>query len=715
MSEITGRGRRQELGSFLLGKLEQRRNDRRIVETRWLQDYNQYKGIYDNASTMEEECSKAYPRLTRVKVESFVSRVMHMLFPKTERNWTLKSSRTVDLSLSAVESALSEYMEQTGGQYDPAQFDQFMTQRNEQATAELERLVVDQMADMGVSAATTYESLVRKVVRSAVVYALGVLRGPLTESYEVGTIQTDQLGMPEVVAERRFRPYFEFVPCKNYFPDLSAPSFDEMEGAFVYEPISKADVQDLAKDDSYDKDSVEWVLRAMPDGDYKSPQIETEFESARGDNNRTKKGKRYGLVSYWGWISGKRLKNLLVENVDRNGEPIEDEQRYRVFVEVLGGMAIKVAIDPFEPETQAFHHFVFEDDDAGLIGESLPSIVRESQLVIANAARMLVDNAGSSSGPMAEVDINLIDVARMGGNLSMRPRKTFLKDSLNNPGNTGRAVQPIQFDSHVNELLGIISSFKSLADEETFVGPATGGDFANMPSEALRTTSNASMILGNSALPFKEVVSNFDRFTVSVLTALINWNRLFNSDLVGAADARPEARGATSLMAKELRAFAIDNIGQTLTEDERDFLNPEALLRERLKVRDLDFEGLLEDPQVAQEKRQRRQENEQAMAQLQQRILEQEIKKLEGERLKDISQAQKNLDNAEATVIKTLVEAMEKGANVDELFQILLRGRGQNGQTAGVEGQASGIAGGTQAATDGVAGAGANPLGGVGG
>ena len=81
--------------------------------------------------------------------------------------------------------------------------------------------------------------------------------------------------------------------------------------------------------------------------------------------------------------------------------------------------------------------------------------------------------------------------------------------------------------------------------------------------------AGASMLRGQEALPFKDVIRNFDCFTQSVIQALVTFNKKFNPELTPNGDFNVLARGATSLIAKELRGMYADQLAQSLERDER--------------------------------------------------------------------------------------------------------------------------------------------------
>lgn len=191
------------------------------------------------------------------------------------------------------------------------------------------------------------------------------------------------------------------------------------------------------------------------------------------------------------------------------------------------------------------------------------------------------------------------------------------------------------------------------------------------PSEPMRTAAGASMLRGDAALPFKDVVRAYDRFTQSVLLSLVQFNRKFNPTKAPEGDYNVIARGATSLIAKEVRGMQLDNLVQTLTDEEKMHVDHRKMATARFEVRDMG------DLLVTQEEADRRQaaqdaQNQQTQQQ-QQEQAEATLRKLLSEAFKNVSQGQKNAANADAAAVKSALDILEKGV-ADEL-------KGVNGGT----------------------------------
>lgn len=661
---------RASLGNKLAGRFAAYRKDRRNAEQQWLLNVRQYLGKYDQTleSNMAKGNSRAYPKITRVKCTSMKSRLMSLLFPAGEKNWSLAASPVPNLPSEVLVAALDAWRAANPGkQPTNDQLERIVSDKAAEIADRQEKVIDDQLQDIDPYNASDYETLVGKVVTSAVMYGPGIAKGPMTIADKLSRYELDANGMPQVLEIDGYRPYLEFVSCWNYYPEMGANAFEQMEGEFQRHVYSKHQAAQMAKRADFDGKVIMDYIRSHPDGNYQKLDHETELHAMGGSQNANiaRQGGKYELLEYWGSALGSDLAAAGVDGIA--DDQLEDDIRYTAWI--LDSTLIKVAKNPFPEGTKVYHQFVFEEDEVNLLGSGLPPIMRDSQLAIATGARMLIDNASVACGPNVEVDVDLLDPNQT--DMSIKPFKVWRKEG-GQPGQ--RAINAINFESRIPEILQLMSRFEKFADTETFVSPMTNGDMEGVSGEAMRTTGGASMVYGNAALPFRDIVRNFDRFTTSVISGLVEWNHIFNADrdeLVG--DTRPIPRGATSLMAKEMRSFALDNLAQTLTPEDSIFINRQALLEERLKVRDLPLDRIMATKdQIAQNQQNQQQAQAQQQAQ-QQAMAQAQLENLNSDTAKQLTQAQKNLDSADATIYKALIDAIQAGASLHDLSGITAR------------------------------------------
>ena len=647
------------LGVRLVTRFNDYKRERREVEVQWLRNLRQYLGQYDPEilEKIEPDRSRAYPKLTRIKVVSMVSRLMALLFPTSEKNWGLQASKSPTFAANTVQQVLDVWAQSNpNAQITKKELDRILKKAASIMAEKMEEEIDDQLMDIGGSAAMDYVALVRKVIFSAVLYGPGILKGPMTVSRRQGVYQITASGVM-VSEEDVLRPYYEHVPCWDYYPDMAAKTFAQMDGQFQRHVFSRHQLRKLADRSDFLGDRVKRYLETHQDGNYRRETYESELKVLGGANNVKDNGRKFEVIEYWGYVFGHELRAAGVQVADNK---LSDETRATIWM--VDGEVIKAAADPFPDGVQMYHEFVFEEDEVNLMGSGLPPICRDSQLGVCASTRMLIDNASVTCGPQLEVNVDLLRLDQ--DTKGVKPFKVWYREGDGQAAATP-AVRNITIDNHIPELMKMVDLFMGFADKETFVSPATNGDMENSPSEPMRTSSGASMILGNAALPFRDIVRNFDQFTMSVIHSLVEWNRLFNTNEDIKGDLQPVARGATSLIAKEVRAMALDNLATTLRDDEAVYIDMQELARSRISVRDLPTERLMLSDEAVEKKQAEIAQKQQKQEALQEEALRATIRKELADAFKATSQAKKNLDGADATVFNAVMAAIEKGLDPD--------------------------------------------------
>lgn len=678
------------LGRELRKSFEQYDKDRKETEDKWLRNLRQYLGIYDPEieSELVNGRSKAYPRVTRVKCISMVSRIMDLMFPGNEKNWRLSASPSAEMRPEDVQAALTAYVqENTTPDGQPPQLSNEIVQMAVQDLADqrakmLSDLIDDQLHELGGPRAQSYVSLNRAVIGSGVLYGLGVLRGPFVR--EDKSVRWG-IRNGQVVAEKvkRYLPQFEFLPVWDFYPDMSSKSFQtDLDGYFTRLVMSKSQLRKLSQRSDFFKDVVKRYIADYPQGDYKPKSFETELKNMStrsnvSDFDKDASSRKYELIVWYGPVSASVLENAGVEVPEMHkGDEIDAE------VWLLGDKVIKAEVSPWYKigvDIRTAHTFVFDEDDSSPAGNGLPNVVRDSQMSICAATRMLLDNAGVTCGPQVEVNTQML---LPGQNAStIEAFKIWYTES--GMSNQPRAIQNISIDSHIDELMKMVDMFMRFADMETFIGPATGGDVRQQPSEPMRTAAGASMLRGDAALPFKDIIRNFDNFTQSLIGALVDFNRKFNPSKAPEGDYNVIPRGATSLIAKEIRGMQIDQLAATLTDEERMHVDERKMATARFSVRDL--EDMLVPESVAKQRIAAREAAAAQAQEMQSQLMSAELRKTLAEAMKDISQANKNQAAGQATTIEAASKVIDRGVDHELNAAIADQAAGDNAQ--GVQGQ----------------------------
>lgn len=658
------------LGQELRQLFERYRSDRRIAELKWLRNLRQYLGIYDPdiESLLSKDRSRAYPRLTRVKCISVLSRIMNMMFPGNERNWALDASPSAEMDPAQIERAivrLAKKYKDDGIQ--PVIDEEFVEtaaqQLSEEQAEKLSKVIDDQLTELGGDQTLDYVSLNRKVLQSGIMYGLGLLRGPFVRTVKRTVWRMDGMtGQPAPQEITLYKPQYEFQSLWDCYMDMSAKSIWEGDGYFIRKVFGRAQFRKLADRPNFFADQVRTYLQRFPNGNYKEQSFEQELRTmgvATNVNTQKAEGGKFEVIVWHGPVSGELLRKAGVEVADdRLADDIDAE------IWMIDDVVISADMNVWRSlgvEVRNLHAFLFDEDDTSPVGSSLPDVMRDSQMSVAASVRMMLDNASVVCGPIMELNTDLLrqdqDIS------SVHAYKIFYREGMDAAAQYP-AVRQINVDGHLGDLKGVAEMFMQFADMETFVGPATGGDMGDMPSEPMRTAAGASMLRGDNALPFKDIIRNFDVFTQSVILSLVRFNEKFNPNNTPKGDFNVIARGATSLMAKEVRGIQVDTLAQTMTPSEWEHIDERKFAKMRLSVRDL--EGLMLSEDEVMRKKAMRAQAAQETEELQKELVRAEIREVLTQAFKNVTQGQKNSASADAAAVNSAVELLMAGMDAQE-------------------------------------------------
>jgi hypothetical protein len=171
-----------------------------------------------------------------------------------------------------------------------------------------------------------------------------------------------------------------------------------------------------------------------------------------------------------------------------------------------------------------------------------------------------------------------------------------------------------------------------------------------------------SMMSGGANMVAKDYVRAFDLFTSSVIGSMVRWNMELNEDPEIKGDYNVVAKGNISLVAKEARGMAIDQMWATLTPEERLRFKDQEVLIERLKARDLPLD-LLETKAVGDKKVADAMQAQQMAAQIDQGLTQAKTQKLGADTQKAMTGAQIAAEQSKAQIAEILSRVESNLAN----------------------------------------------------
>lgn len=654
-------GKLNDFGVRLQKVFEQYKLDRKAAEDKWLRNLRQFRGIYDPEVKIAADASKAYPKLTRWKVIGTVARLMQMLFPQTEKNWGLEASPIPQLPTAALQRILDDLVTEAAGEggdpraveLDPEVIEKAIRAEAKKRADKMALKVDDDLREL------EYPTLVRRVVFSAALYNVGVLKGPTHKRVKARTWTKDVTGRYVAQEVDKLKPVMEFLPVWQWYPDMSALTLDKQDGTFERHVGLRDDLKALADQPGFMADRVNDWLEKHAVGNHSPLHWETTIRAElKGDKNTVTETetRKYEWVSYWGSVTAHELRAA--------GVKIKDEDLSKSFqanVWMIDKTVIKAALQPLGTDARIHHEFMFEEDELSLLGNGQCDTLRDSQISLCEVTRAALDNS-SVIGTQVEVNKDLL---APGQSYALSKHKVWIREG-DGAAATYPAVRNVNIDSHLPELSNMMSIFMEFADKESGLPPQSLGDVSGGGSEALRTQKNASMFLGAAALPIRDTVRNFDTFTTSVITSVVKWNMKFDPDESRDGDPKVIARGSTSLIAKEVLAESLDALRAGVTQDEAPHIDTRKLLIERMKARDLPIEQVLVDEDTANATIAAQQQAQQAAQAKATEEVDAKIRETLTRALKNAAQARQADGDTNVSTFTAIIEALENGTRDDK-------------------------------------------------
>ena len=711
-----------KIGDHLKSKYSQYQTDRKPLEEQWIKNLRQYRGKYDPEvlANIPEGRSRVYPKETHTKVIGFVAKLMEMMFPASDKNWSVDATPVPSISQDDLQSIMDKLTQQSqvemqAAQQEPAQpgtapaspteVTSDMIEREvisfaKDRARKMEREIEDQLADLG-GDQVTYEQLCKKVLRSGGIYGYGIAKGPMTQYKTERKWEKDPTsGQFKAVTKDIPRPMYEHVKVWDLFPDLTARGWRKQDGVFERLVMNRHEVVKIKSNKDFYEDVVAAFLQDNRTGNYTPNNADTQLNALnKAEGVSTSSKNKFEVVRWLGYLDGQDMLDAGVEGVK------EADAASDIFAEVwmLGDKVIRIDIAPFgENPADNYHCFIFdEDEDSGLTGTGLPEVLRDSQMRLCSIDRATQDNMAACAGPVYEINRELLSPGQKIN--AIRAFQVIYRDGTGTESGS-RAINAITTDSHISELISLRKEVLDTFDRESSLPAWLFGSTEGL-GEAFRTSNNMSMMTGGANMVQKDVVRAFDLFTASVIGSVVAWNMEFNENVEIKGDFNVGARGNKSLVAKEVRGAALDQFMTTLTEDERAIFKTRDTLIERLRSRDLPTE-LLEDDVTARKILDQRAQAAQAQQQLADRHLTAQAGKLEAGATKDIETVKLAASQNQAKIAEILSRVEQNLANVEdqssrtelEHIKTLLEGlsrtqeleNGRQGQGKGADSSASG-------------------------
>ena len=633
---------RVNLVGIIKDRFEHAEESRQVDERRWLQAYENYRGLYaKNVKFRESEKSRVFVKVTKTKVLAAFGQLVDVIFgtgkfpigisetkvpegeyasahldtqnptqgiemslpdtevpenignrmednPQEENPYdigfegdgkTLKAGAT--FSKGVFTDSLEDQAEDKGFLKQGYSADPKVLEVNpaQEAARRLEKLIHDQIEESNGS------SEIRNALLESALLGTGIVKGPFNFNKKLSRWTTGEEGEREYNPLEVRVPRIEFVSCWDFYPDPSATNMDECEFVIHRHKMNRSQLRQLRNMPYFDEEAIRECIQMGPNYE------EKDFEQQLKDNARTdeENGSNYEVLEYWGIMDAEYAREVGIDLPDT----VDDLDEVQINAWVTGNKLLRAVINPFTPFRIPYHAFPYERNPYNFFGIGVAENMDDSQQIMNGHARMAIDNLALSGSIVFDID----ESALVGGqSMDIYPGKVFRRQA----GMAGQSIYGLKFPNTANENMMMFDKFRQLADEQTGIPSYSHGQTG--VQSMTRTASGMSMLLGAASLNIKTVVKNLDDFLLKPLgEAYFQWNmQFFEGDLDVKGDLEVKATGTNSLMQKEVRSQRLTMFLQTAQSPAiAPFVKISKLISELAYSLDLDPDEILNDPEEA--------------------------------------------------------------------------------------------------------------------
>ena len=556
----------QSFGSSLGGQRDEwiRSRGSYGVDKRWIEDEDQYNGkdnIAKAASQMMTSVEQGYPvttqmakphrstvfiGMTRQKTNAAEARLADILLPTDDRNWGIQP--TPDPQLMGMSKDNKAAMDQQGqpvmgedGQ--PARVRDVVKAVLEMANKKAEAMqteIEDQLVECN------YNGELRKMIHDAAVLGTGVVKGPIVTNRTRKAWQpvTDSMGQTvhQVEIVQEISPASFRVDPRNVWPDPGCgESVHNGKGIYEREQITAKQIRDLAKQPGFLKDQLRKVLE-------EGPKQSATLRELTDEDQRDMTRLTYEMWTYWGEVDH--------DDLEASGVDVGEKDELRsvsACVVMINNTVVKAFLNPLEGGDIPYDFYVWEKVAGTIWGYGIPYLMRSQQKVLNAAWRQMMDNAGVSSGPQIVIKPGAIQPADKQWQLSAR-KIWYATDDIDD---VRKAFSTFEFNSHQNELAGIIKMATELADAETGVPTIMQGEKGAAPD----TVGGMQMLMNSANVVLRRLVKQFDDMvTKPHIRRYYDYNMMYNEDEEIKGDFTIDARGSSALVVRDIQNQSFLNL-----------------------------------------------------------------------------------------------------------------------------------------------------------
>ena len=617
-----------DLIGYIDKKYTSAKSSRYNDETRWLQSYRNYRGIYGpDVKFTDAEKSRVFIKVTKTKVLAAYSQLCDVLFsqnrfpigiepttlpegvvdtahidPKEPADIPdepempdlplvygfpgdgneLNAGDTADTLLAKLGPLENKLKDIENLKEGPGETQSSITfQPAMVAAKKMEKKIRDQLEE---SAATKH---LRFAAFESVLFGTGIMKGPFAFNKEYPNWNDEGDYDPAV----KTIPKVEYTSIWNFYPDPDAINMEDAMYVIERHRMTRSQVRALKKRPFF---RVKAIERAVEEGEsytreWWEDDIESDSYGIDSDAGDPTTGiDRFEVIEFWGTVDTEIAKEAGIK-LPKELKKLEEIQ---INCWVCNDEILRLVINPFTPKRIPYCSAPYEINPYSFFGIGLAENMDDTQTLMNGFMRLAVDNAVLSGNLLIEVDeSNLVP----GQDLTVYPGKIFRRQG----GAPGQAIFGTKFPNVSSENMQLFDKARVLADESTGLPSYSYGQTGVQGTG--RTASGISMLMGAATSSIRTVIKNIDDYLLRPLgEALFAFNMQFDFDPSIKGDLEVRARGTESFMKNEVRSQRLITFLQIASNP---VLAPFAkfpyIMREIGRTMDLDVDKITNNPEEA--------------------------------------------------------------------------------------------------------------------
>lgn len=444
----------------------------RITERRWIKGPTMDSPLtLERASAAPQTYSTIYPPMTRRYVDAGAAKVCEIALPLDDKPFSIDATPVPDaeaLKDSEQQVVLDGQPLMRAG--DPAYGEdqspkplqvqdvvEEAQQREVKKAKKAERQIHDWQIEAG------HAEQMRKVIFDAALLGVGILKGPVAIRKTGMTFSLAKSGGTATLEKiEKIIPGTQWVDPWNFFPSQwCGEEIDDSDMIWERGYLTARQLKALARERGYHTGCIEAVLSQGPNKEYR----EAPREWGEADDNE-----RY-TVWYGSGVLPKEAYEAIRDSADTSQI---DAASVSVMVTLVNDLAIKAVLNPLEVSGSLnYYAFSWTRRPGSWVGVGVAEQCEVPDILVKQATRVLLDNAGSSAGYQLIVDRNKIEPADGSWNFSRF--KVWWAKAGEVQDDVRKAITAIQFPSTQPQLMAIIQYGMRMFEEVTSIPLVTQG------------------------------------------------------------------------------------------------------------------------------------------------------------------------------------------------------------------------------------------------